>query len=181
MRLVLFLIIASLLAGCIKSNWIHERKSTGIFDDTVEDSAEWGTYELSKEDFEAARKSEFPDLAKPGDSSPLMVALAKESSGTGTTNCRDVEDPFKCILAASEQRKPSYSYLTRFGTDSMYGWGMASRADGGLIVFSYDSSPCGGVSCGYSLAYRVCEVKAELVKQKSRRQKTVCLKPLISF
>ncbi|MGH8105901.1 MAG: hypothetical protein ACREO2_06265, partial [Arenimonas sp.] len=77
MRFFVFTILMVLLAGCAKNNWIHDRKSTGIFDDTVDDSAEWGTYELSKEDFEAAKKSEFPDLAKPSDSSPLTVALAK--------------------------------------------------------------------------------------------------------
>jgi len=161
------------ITGC--TPWIYRSQGMSPLGSGGEDYYKWPRYSLSKADVDATGKSLLRDLDW-----PLMVAINKETGPNPAQDCR-TGNSFRCLLSAAAQRAPAYAYLTRMGTDSVYGWAAVARPDGKIVLFTYDSSPCGAVSpngsCGFSLTYRTCDVTSELGRSVHRRQESLCEKP----
>ena len=52
-----------------------------------------------------------------------------------------------CAVAATKEPEPFYFLESGFATDSVYFHGWVKTAKGSLLIYNYDSAPCGNSNC----------------------------------
>ncbi|WP_257387775.1 hypothetical protein [Tahibacter caeni] len=109
---------------------------------------------------------------------PLYSAL-HDDAPAGYRDCTHHSAPLACMAKARRDGAAAALVRVGMGDDSMYGWAGLQRGDGGFVLYSYDSSPCGGVvpsACGYRLQRAACETVSALEADLAA-QRALCDKP----
>ena len=109
---------------------------------------------------------------------PLYAAL-HDDAPAGYRDCNRDAEPLACMARARRDGAAAALVRVGMGDDSMYGWAALQHRNGGFLLYSYDSSPCGGVvpsACGYRLQRAVCE-NVSALEADPAAQRALCDKP----
>jgi hypothetical protein len=61
-----------------------------------------------------------------------------------------------CAVAAAKEPEPFYFLESGLATDSVYFHGWVKTAKGSLLIYNYDSAPCGNLNCQESFRTQPC-------------------------
>jgi hypothetical protein len=109
---------------------------------------------------------------------PLDDALA-QAAPAGFVDCTLRRPQLACLVREHRRGNTAALAESSFGTDSLMGQAVLLHSDGRLTLYTYDSSPCGGVvpsACGYMLAQAECLQRAALQVDPAD-QRVLCDKP----
>ena len=117
------------------------------------------------------------------DDSPIkpLSEEVRQRAGSDARNCSRPgiiwEAALACVFQARAEGATAYVAFGNYGVDSLLGWGIASLANGGLELYRYDSSPCGGGNCPYALGSATCKRVADPPRDGEKVGR-MCLDPL---
>jgi hypothetical protein len=96
--------------------------------------------------------------------------------GARTNDGEAMTKSLNCGIDAAMRGKPFRIIKDEQGIDSLIAHGLLGRADGKILMFSYDSAPCGGPRCGELFETEPCSSSPSVTVDQRGRRSFTCKK-----